>query len=173
MKWDKLESYVKENRDKLDDRNPPEAIWSEIDAKLPQKRPANKMIYWQAAAVIFFILSIGLLFNNIQRNSSPNGIAGNNAEFDKTEQYYFNVIEDKEVLLTSYLAGYPGLAKDFRKDLQELSKNYQKLKSDFEANRSEEVLSALIKNLQLQQDLLNNQLKIIHQITEENENVSI
>ena len=47
------------------------------------------------------------------------------------------------------------------------------LKSDFEANRSEEVLSALIKNLQLQQDLLNNQLKIIHQITEENENVSI
>ena len=173
MNWDKLESFIKQNRHQLDDRTPPEAIWNEIDAKLPNKTPVSKMIYWQAAAVIFFILSIGLLFNNFQRDYSPNGIAGNNPEFDKTEQYYFNVIEDKEVLLTSYLAGYPGLANDFRKDLQELSKNYQKLKADFETNRSEEVLSALIKNLQLQQELLNNQLKIIHQITEENENVSI
>ena len=173
MKWDKLESYIKQNQDKLDEQIPPAAVWNEIDAKLSGKTSVNKMVYWQAAAVIFFILSIGLLFNNFRDDSSSNIIAGNNDEFDKTEQYYFNVIEDKEVLLTTYLEGYPDLAQDFKKDLLELGKNYQKLKVDLKNNRSEEVLSALIQNLQLQQDLLNNQLKIIHQITEENENISI
>lgn len=173
MKWDKLESYIKQNQDKLDEKIPPAAVWNEIDAKLSGKTSVNKMVYWQAAAVIFFILSIGLLFNNFRDDSSSNIIAGNNDEFDKTEEYYFNVIEDKEVLLTAYLEGYPDLAQDFKKDLLELGKNYQKLKVDLKNNRSEEVLSALIQNLQLQQDLLNNQLKIIHQITEENENISI
>ena len=173
MKWDKQESYIKQNQDKLDEQIPPEDIWNEIDAKLPRRTSVNKMVYWQAAAVIFFILSLGLLFNNFRGDDSSNIVAGNNDEFDKTEQYYFNVIEDKEVLLTTYLEDYPDLAKDFRKDLQELGKNYQKLKVDLKNNRSEEVLSALIQNLQLQQDLLNNQLKIIHQITEENENISI
>lgn len=173
MKWDKLESYIKQNQDKLDEQIPPEAVWNEIDAKLPVKTSVNKMVYWQAAAVIFFILSIGLLFNNFRGDNNGNAIAGNNDEFDQTEQYYFNVIEDKEVLLTTYLENYPDLALDFKKDLQELGKNYQRLKADLKNNRSEEVLSALIQNLQLQQDLLNNQLKIINQITEENENVSI
>ena len=173
MKWDKLESYIKQNQERLDEQIPPEEVWNEIDGKLSGKTSANKMVYWQAAAVIFFILSLGLLFNNFRGDSSSNIVAGNNDEFNKTEQYYFNVIEDKEVLLTTYLEDLPDLAKDFRKDLQELGKNYEKLKVDLKNNRSEEVLSALIQNLQLQQDLLNNQLKIIHQITEENENISI
>lgn len=173
MKWDKFESYIKQHQDKLDTRTPPEDTWDKIDRVLPNKTSVSRMIYWQAAAVVFFILTIGLLFNNYRNTDSSSVLATNNSEFNTTEAYYFNLIEDKEVLLTSFLEDYPSLAKDFRKDLQELSKNYQKLKSDFEINRSEEVLSAMIKNLQLQQDLLNNQLKIIHQITEENENVSI
>ena len=94
-------------------------------------------------------------------------------EFSNTEQYYFKVIQDKESLLTISLAQHPDLATDFKNDLHELSKNYKMLKADFNKNRSEEVLNALIKNLQLQQELLSNQLNIIQLINEENENVSI
>ena len=45
------------------------------------------------------------------------------------------------------------------------------LKKDFEVTGETEVLNALIRNLQLQQQLLHNQLDIIQQIEEENENV--
>ena len=94
-------------------------------------------------------------------------------EFKTTEEYYFNVIESQQGILTKYLENFPALADDFKNDLTELNQNYNKLKKDFEATGDTDVLNALIKNLQLQQELLNNQLKIIKQIEEENENVSI
>jgi hypothetical protein len=173
MKLDKLESFIKDNREKLDTQTAPEDVWQGIEKGLPQPVRNAKMIYWQAAAILFFVLSLGLLVNNFRGNESNNSQALGDMEFNKTEQYYFNIIEDKEVLLTNYIKDYPTLANDFKKDLKELSKNYQKLKTEFEKNKSEEVLNALIQNLQLQQNLLNNQLNIIHQITKENENVSI
>ena len=173
MKWDKLESFIRDNRESIEQRNPPESIWAKIAASLQPVSKKNMMIYWQAAAVIFFALSIGLLVKNYQTSNELNSYVFNDTEFANTEQYYFQVIHDKESLLSSSLEQHPDLVVDFKNDLRELSKNYQKLKVDFDNNRSEEVLNALIKNLQLQQGLLNNQLDIIHLINEENENVSI
>ena len=173
MNWDKIESYIRNNRQEIDKLNPPESLWPKIEERLKPVSRKSRMIYWQAAAVIFFALSIGLLVKNYQTSSELSYYVQSDPEFSNTEQYYLKVIHDKETLLTSSLAGYPDLAVDFKKDLSELSMNYQKLKLDFDNNRSEEVLNALIKNLQLQQALLNNQLNIIHLINEENENVSI
>ena len=173
MKWDKLESYIRDNRGAIDDATPPETLWTQIEEKIQPKATKNRMIYWQAAAVIFFALSIGLLVKNYQTNNELNTYVLNDTEFNKTEQYYNKVINEKENLVTTSLEQYPDLAADFKNDLHELSKNYQKLKTDFDKNRSDEVLNALIKNLQLQQELLNNQLNIIQFINKENENVSI
>ena len=173
MKWDKLESYIRDNRESIEQLNPPESLWAKIEAGLRPVSKKNLMIYWQAAAVIFFALSIGLLVKNYQTSNELNSYVFNDTEFSNTEQYYFKVIHDKESLLSLSLQQHPELAMDFKNDLNELSKNYQNLKADFDNIRSEEVLNALIKNLRLQQELLNNQINIIHLINEENENVSI
>jgi hypothetical protein len=173
MNWDKIELYIRDNRDEIDKLNPPESVWPKIEERLKPVSRKSRMIYWQAAAVIFFALSIGLLVKNYQTSNELSYYVLNDAEFAKTEQYYNKVIQDKESLLTSSLEQHPDLAADFKNDLHELSKNYQKLKADFDNNRSDEVLNALINNLQLQQQLLNNQLNIIQLINEENENVSI
>lgn len=173
MKWDKLEAYIRENRQSIEQQHPPESVWNKIENRL---RPVSKnslIIYWQAAAVIFFALSIGLLVKNYQTSNELRAYSFNNAEFLDTEEYYFKVIQDKESLLISSLVHHPDLVADFKTDLEELTKNYKILKADFDTNKSEEVLSALIKNLQLQQELLNNQLNIIHLINKENENVTI
>ena len=173
MNWDKIESYIRDNRQEIDKLDPPESLWPRIEERLTPLRSKSRMFYWQVAAVIFFALSIGLLVKNYQTSNELSYYVLNDAEFTKTEQYYNKVIQDKESLLTSSLEQHPDLAADFKNDLDELSKNYHNLKADFENNRSEEVLNALIKNLQLQQQLLNNQLNIIQLINEENENVSI
>jgi hypothetical protein len=173
MKWDKLEAYIKDNQEQLDNRQPPASVWAKIEASLKPAPVQSRMIYWQAAAVVFFALSIGLLVKNYQASTELDNYAVNDPEFYDTEQYYFSVINDKESMLMNSLQAYPDLAEDFKSDLQELTVNYEKLKSEFARNKSTEVLTALIKNLQLQQELLNDQLNIIHLINEENENISI
>ena len=173
MKWDKIESYIRHNREEIDKLDPPESLWPKIEAGLKPVGNKSRMIYWQAAAVIFFAISIGLLVKNYQTNNELNYYVQNDDGFANTEEYYIKIINEKESLLTTSLVQFPDLATDFKNDLHELSKNYKKLKEDFDKNRSEEVLNALIKNLQLQQELLSNQLNIIKLISEENENVSI
>jgi len=172
MKWDKLEDYILANRDGMDSQQPPEHIWRKIEIKLASVKPSGKLLYWQIAAVLFFVLSLGLIFNNFR--TAPQVISlSMDEEFNSTEQYYFEVIQNKEIILTSYLDQYPNLTKEFKNDLVELETNYKNLKLEFKTTASEEVVNALILNLQLQQGLLNNQLKIIQLLEKENEDISI
>lgn len=172
MSKDKLEIFIQEHRTEIDDKTPPDNIWNGIERRLSNTKWYNNIGYWKAAAMLFFVLSAALLINNFNRSTgtSESLLA---TEFENTESYYFNLIEDKESLLTSYLQDYPALANDFKEDLEDLSENYKTLKKDYDATGNIEVLSALIKNLQLQQELLNNQLQIIELIQKENEDVSI
>ena len=174
MQEEKFENYIRDHKADFDDKTPPASAWDKIEAQLGSTASPGYIRYWQAAAVLFFAISIGLLVTNY-RTSQDNEIAVSESaeEFRTTEEYYFDVIESQQGLLTTYLKQYPELAKDFKKDLAELSQNYNKLKKDFEATGEMEVLNALINNLRLQQELLSNQLEIIQQIEEENENVSI
>jgi hypothetical protein len=173
MKWDKLETFIIGHRDDVDDQMLPESVWGNIESGLNPVKNEQKFNYWQAAAVVFFALSMGLLVNTYRSGNSSDNLTQQESEFSSTEEYYFKVIKDKQIQLTSNLKQYPALAGDFKKDLGELSNNYKKLKKEFDKTDTEEVLNALIINLQLQQELLNNQLKIINLINEENENVSI
>jgi hypothetical protein len=172
MKRDILENYIVENREGMDNRIPPEGLWERISGGIRKDSTTNYLRYWQAAAVVFFAITIGLLVNNFQKvgEMDASTIA---SEFSVTEDYYFQVIKDKESILTAYLKQYPDLADDFKNDLVDLEKNYRTLKKEFNDTGSPEVLNALIKNLQLQQELLNNQLQVIQLIQKENENVSI
>ena len=169
----RFEEYIKDHREELDNRTPPDYVWQGVEAGLHNARKSSYIRYWQAAAVIFFVASIGLFIKNYQPLDTEPAISESAIEFKTTEEYYFDLIQSQQGLLTNYLKQYPDLANDFKTDLAELSQNYNKLKKDFDTTGDTEVLNALIKNLQLQQELLNNQLKIIQQIEQENENVSI
>ncbi|MEN8248210.1 MAG: hypothetical protein ABFS32_04710 [Bacteroidota bacterium] len=173
MKQDKLESFIKDNREALEEHVPPDSVWQTISGKLPEKRGKSTLIYWRVAAIIFFALSMGLLFKNYQTSSVLDSYNNNNTELANTERYYLDVIKDQEVILATYLVEYPEIAQDFKSDLDDLGVNYQKLKLEYANTGNEEVLGALIKNLQLQQELLKNQLHIIQKINQENENISI
>ena len=174
MMEDRLEKYIREQRDAFDDKAPPASSWDKIAARVKPTPTTSTLKYWQAAAVIFFVMALGLVIKNYQATDDNNlAVSESVQEFKTTEEYYFDVIESQQGLLTSYLDEYPELAKDFKTDLAELSQNYTKLKQDFAVTGDKEVLNALIKNLQLQQALLQNQVEIIQQIEQENENLSI
>ena len=84
----------------------------------------------------------------------------------KEEMYHFaKLVEIKQHELKSIEKDEPLLYKQFSGDVNKLDSVYHSLEHKLSAKQnSEELLEAMIQNLQLQMGLLNHQLKIIQQI---------
>jgi hypothetical protein len=85
---------------------------------------------------------------------------------DSKEMYYYSkLIEIKQEELKTLEKDEPLLYKQFSGDVEKLDKVYHSLKKQLPENSNpEQVMEAMISNLQLQMNLLNRQLKIIKQI---------
>jgi hypothetical protein len=84
----------------------------------------------------------------------------------KEEMYHFaKLVEIKERELKSIEKEEPLLYKQFSADVNKLDSVYHSLENELATKQnSEELLEAMIQNLQLQMGLLNHQLRIIKQI---------
>jgi len=90
--------------------------------------------------------------------------SGENAE-NKEMYYYAKLIEIKHEELKALEKDEPLLYRQFAGDVQKLDSVYHSLKTRLPDNSNrEQVIEAMISNLQLQIGLLNRQLKIIKQI---------
>jgi hypothetical protein len=79
--------------------------------------------------------------------------------------YYAKIVELKHDELKKIKKDEPLLYKQFSGDVHKLDSVYQSLKKELPKNPNrEQLLEAMIQNLQLQMDLLNRQLHIIKQI---------
>ena len=173
MLEDRLERFIRQNRSQLDGEQPDEAVWDNIQSNLADKSDAKvrQLIWWRAAAILFFVFSVGLLLKDNLRPPANNEIA--DSQFAQTETFYVNQIADKEQLIQVYLINHPGLGVEFKNDLEQLDNIYLQLKEDYKENNSDKVLDALIMNLQSRIDLLNRQLSIIRSINDQNDEINI
>lgn len=170
---DRIERFIRQNRGKFDDQEPTSELWQRIDGRLPNAPKAKQaqLVYWRAAAVVFFAITLGLLVkNNITTTPSTNI---NDPEFAQTEDFYSDQIKDKEQLIQVFLIDHPSLGEEFRKDLEELDRNYLRLKEEYQMNNSEIILDALILNLQSRIELLNKQLTVVRSINEQEDEINI
>lgn len=61
----KIESYLEENRSKMDIDHPKEQMgWQQLQSRLDQNQNKRKLAFWKAAAAIFIIFSIGYVVYN-------------------------------------------------------------------------------------------------------------
>lgn len=103
---------------------------------------------------------------NVQ-TSDASGTPDNKSEIgDNKEMYYYaKLIELKHEELRSLVKDEPLLYKQFSGDVQRLDSVYLSLKTQLPTNSNrEQVIEAMISNLQLQIGLLNKQLEIIKKI---------
>lgn len=177
---DKLEKYIRENKDKLDTGVPRDAVWDSIEKELEEDVPKkifNLTNLWKVAAVFFFGLSIYLLSQmNQTADVMSNQVAETlDAEFLETENFYASQISTKRSLLMENGTNNPELVKDFTSDINKLGSIYQTLKEELNSDNTEALQNALIQNLQLRMELLNQQLMILENVknTNKNENISI
>jgi hypothetical protein len=154
MKKD-IEKFIRENRNAFDDKEPSEKIWKNIENSLRLSKPSvwNHVGIWRAAAVVFMILSGYLM---IPKNQLVPQNDAAMKEFSETESFYIKQISEKVELIGEFERN-EGL-NGFTHDFQQLEAMYNVLKEEMKNRPSQKVKDALVLNLLVRIDLLNQQL---------------
>ena len=179
---DKLEKFIRDNRELLDDKTPDKSVWGKIEKEIDgdrKKKQVDFSFMWKAAAVFFFGLSAYLLFQLnapntplLRSRSSGNSIL---QEFEETEKFYISEISEKTANIEAIDHINPELAKSFQQDIYNMDSIYNELKKELSKNSNEQVFNALVQNLQIRIEILNQQLNILQSLkkSENDEKVNI
>lgn len=178
----KLKKFIWDNRKAFDDAVPAPKVWEHIEASFaPQKKKKfilTPVYKWSMAAAAMLVLASGIYF--LSNRDKGEIIAA--AKTDSTDMHTFipeapemvqivKMIDARQEELKMLTKDQPGLYQEFSTAIDQLDSSYNNLKSQLGATPNREVLlQAMIQNLQLQLNVLNQQLTIIHQIKEAKNN---
>ncbi len=152
-----LEDFIRQNKSAFDDKEPSDRSWQKIESSLTfQKKTSlwNSVAMWRAAAIIFMAASAFLLLSKQGGKVRTDTTALN--EFTDVEAFYIKQITEKEDIIGSF-ARNEGL-NGFTRDFEQLEAMYSVLKEEMKSRPSEKVKDALVLNLLIRIDLLNQQL---------------
>lgn len=166
---DRIEKYIKSHRADLDDKVPRNDLWSDIESELgsgARKRSiSTPVIYWRAAAVILLLVSSWLVFDKVSQNGAENGsaVVELSPQLLDAETYYISLIDQKREEIKT-LGDKFDMGSDFLYEIDRLDSMYSVLKQDMANGNEENLADAMILNLQLRIEILNQQLSIIQSI---------
>jgi hypothetical protein len=176
----RLEDFIEENRDAFDNEQPPARVWKSIE-QAPLRKTETKLIHWftraRVAATLLVIANAAVLFFLLQKNAAPAlPKAGTPTEQTASPYSYEQELEQISAVVKVKQAGLkeiartnPVLYKTFVQALDQLSAAYNDLEKQLQSNPNKEaLLEAMIQNLSLQQELLNQQLSIYQKIKQNN-----
>jgi hypothetical protein len=153
---DQLDDFIRKNRPGFDDKEPSEKVWKNIESSLAfsAKRGWNAVVWWRAAAIIFMALSAYLLIPKEATKLQTSELAAN--EFNDVEAFYVQQISEKVELIDGFQKneGLNGFTQDFK----QLEAMYMILKEEMKSRPTEKVKDALVLNLLVRINLLNQQL---------------
>jgi hypothetical protein len=184
MNNNKLKKFIWDHRDEFDDEVPSEKVWQNIEGSFSQKKEKKAVIAplykWSMAAAAVLIISAGAYFmftkkpakvvepsvavEKPETNDLPSEFVPEFTSITKT-------ISMKQAELKILAKDQPELYERFTNDINQLDSSYNILKDQLNAAPNNDVLlEAMIQNLQLQLNVLNQQLTIIHQIKQSKKN---
>ncbi|HQQ96351.1 MAG TPA: hypothetical protein PLX35_03770 [Cyclobacteriaceae bacterium] len=157
-----LNEFVNRNRDEFDSRVPADRVWNRISFSMGFGFSWwNNVALWRAAAVLMMGLS---LFLFLTRTGHEPGPALTQQDFGDVELFYKAQISEKVALIHD--AG--DLADDsFTQDLQKLEAMYTVLHDEMKRHPSEKVKDALVLNMIVRIDLLNQQIQKLEESARE------
>ncbi len=170
---DRLENFIRDNKKEIDQFDPPASLWDKIEKQLDEKRisgPVKKekvvrlSFLLKIAAAIVIVLGVGLWGYQYQKKEVMD-LSNIDPQLAKQQVHYAALIETKRSELKQIEKEEPQLFSEFSAEIRKMDANYQKLKSDLPGSpNQEETVRAMIQNLQIQTELLNQQLNVIQQI---------
>lgn len=156
---DPLEDFIRQNRSAFDDKEPGKNVWSNVAKAIPTTATArmwSAVTLWRAAAIFFMVVSIGAWLPRTFYTKNNPQTATALKEFHDVEAFYVKQITQKENLIDSFknADGREGFTEDFR----QLEAMYSVLREELKQHPSQKVKDALVLNLLVRIDLLNQQL---------------
>ena len=169
----KLEDFIRNNRDAFDSDTPGDKVWQKLNNELTGKGKRNVVrinviwLKWSAVAAAI-IIAVLMIFNprevtkDQQTATAQTELPG---EYAQEVNQVTRLIALKYKELDKIRNEEPTLYNKFSADIKKLDSNYQELKNNLAGNPNESLLlEAMIQNLNLQLNLLNEQLSIINKI---------
>jgi DNA primase len=166
---DRLEEFIKANRDDLDRYDPSPGNWSKIRNRI---RNEHKKIWrWVSVAAMFTIIFGSTFFYLRSRYygsdndySSANESVNMNGpkQFRETEIYYNNLVNSLYREATPLLTQNPEIKKEFGSDISHLDSLCTEIRKDLKDNvDNQEVVEALIQNYRIKIQLLEDMLALL------------
>jgi hypothetical protein len=174
---ERLESFVRNNKRDFDQFEAPADIWNKIqdqldeknivaDSKLKNERVVRVSFLLKIAASLVPLIIAALWFYQYRLKQSID-LSNINPQLAKEQIHYASLIEIKGAELKRIEQEEPELYREFSSEIKKIDSSYQKLKNELSSSpNQEETVKAMIQNLQIQTELLNQQLQIIQQINQ-------
>ena len=161
-----LEEFIRSNREEFDTKEPREKLWSRIESDLDES-PRDFGWIWKAAVIVLVAVCGFLIWERGEMKSEQPLAASEfyvDPEFVETELYYTQLIDQKMSAVANYEVKDPTVKSAFRSDIASLDTMYQELKQEYIDTGNEVVLDAMMNNLQLRKELLDQELMILQNI---------
>ncbi len=165
-----LEDFIKNNREQFDDAEPANELWQRIERRLPRQTPDEKFqkttfsvgfVFRVAAAVV---LIMAICFTGYLKFSSRVDLTTINPEYAQQQAHYASLVETKRSELKTVTRTDPQLYQEFDTEFARMDSVYKRLKNELPVSPDrEKVLRAMIQNLQIQTQVLNQQLNMVEQ----------
>jgi hypothetical protein len=186
----RLEQFIQDNRHAFDNDEPRPQLWRNLQESLGEANKDERVFHlsflrWTAAAAVV-IMMVGMFVymqhdfgkeNNVTAVQdktvgpiTPDQVVNElNPSYAQQVSHFTQLIELKQNELKQIEKEHPELYHQFVGDINKLDSSYQALKMELPRNANRELLlEAMIQNLKLQSDLLNQQLFIIKKINQSN-----
>ena len=169
---DQLESYIIKHKAQLDVFEPDDRLWERIDREINSAKGKRMPLWtsrWTVAASIILLVGLGgLLWLNrpIDRGGlqiDPKSLYS--SELVEVEAYYTQMISDQKAQIDSYREQGVVIDETLLQQNEQLTSAYLELQQ--ELLRTEDqglIVNAMIQNLMMQMEILNQQLRILEQI---------
>jgi hypothetical protein len=164
---DKLEDFIRNNREEMDYRDPSPKVWKEIRKKTGRK--GKSITTWTAAASVLILIGTSLILllskgDKVHGSGSEALLMKNNPQLLETEFYYNNMIKTLYNEASPMLVVYPDLKKELNDDMAQIDSLCADIKKDLRDNVSnQQVIEALIKNYRIKTEILQEMLDLLRQ----------
>lgn len=168
---DKLEQFIKDNKNDFDSEFNPGNSWNKIESKIPRNKSSNNSLWMLAASIVLLLSMAWLVYDRAQLTDKINeleSLSVNNKPYPEIESYYQQNIEAKTALI-NHISSEKNI--EINTDLKFLNKKYEELKAKVKQQGGHpQLVNAMIQNLQTQIEILEQQLSILQDIQEYSQN---
>jgi hypothetical protein len=163
---DKLEQFIKSHRADMDDKDPRPDLWidiaNEISSESKQRSLTKSFVWWRAAAILLLFITSLMVIEKFISEPEKREMAMNQ-QLMEAESFYIDLISQKKGEVIT-LSEEMELGSDFIQEVNMLDSMYTVLKKDLKNGNEDNLVDAMILNLQLRIEVLNEQLSIIQSI---------